>query len=51
LAAVQDYYKAALESGDAVSLVVLQEAGHYELLIPPSFAWPEIRKAIEALIQ
>jgi acetyl esterase/lipase len=46
-----DYYEAAKKSGDKVDLVLLQEAGHFELIMPATFAWPEVRKAIEALIQ
>jgi acetyl esterase/lipase len=48
---VRDYYRAAKKSGDKVDLVLLQEAGHFELVMPSTFAWPEVRKAIEALIQ
>jgi pimeloyl-ACP methyl ester carboxylesterase len=48
---VRDYYEAAKKSGDMVELVLLEEAGHFELVMPATFAWPEVRKAIETLIQ
>jgi acetyl esterase/lipase len=48
---VRDYCRAAKISGDKVDLVLLQEAGHFEVVMPSTFAWPEVRKAIEALIQ
>lgn len=48
---VRDYCEAAKKSGDQVELVLLEEAGHFELVIPTTFAWQEVRKAIETLIQ
>jgi acetyl esterase/lipase len=48
---VEDYYEAAAKSGDKVDLILLQEAGHFELIMPTTFAWPEVRKAIETLIK
>lgn len=48
---VRDYCEAAQKSGDKVELVLLQEAGHFEVVMPTTFAWPEVRKAIESLIQ
>ena len=47
----RDYCEAAQKSGDKVELVLLQEAGHFEVVMPTTFAWPEVRKAIESLIQ
>lgn len=47
---VRDYCEAADESGDKVDLVLLQEAGHFEAVMPSTFAWPEVQKAIEKLI-
>jgi acetyl esterase/lipase len=47
---VREYYEAVKKSGDKVELVLLQEAGHFEVVMPTTFAWPEVRKAIEALI-
>ncbi len=48
---VRDYYEAARKSGDKADLVILQEAGHFEVVMPTTFAWPEVRKAIAASIQ
>jgi len=47
---VRDYFEAVKKSGDKVDLILLPEAGHFELVIPTSFAWPVVRKAIETLI-
>jgi acetyl esterase/lipase len=48
---VRNYYEAAKKSGDKVELVLLEKAGHYEVVIPTTFAWPAVRKAIETLIR
>jgi len=47
----RDYCEAAQKSGDKVDLVLLQEAGHFEVVMPSTFAWPEVRKAIASLLQ
>lgn len=47
---VRDYFETVKKSGDKVDLILLPEAGHFELVIPTSFAWPVVRKAIETLI-
>jgi acetyl esterase/lipase len=51
LASGQDYLAMAKKKGDVCSLVVLPEAGHYELVIPASFAWPKIRAAVQELLK
>lgn len=51
LASGQDYLAMARKKGDACTLVVLPDAGHYELVIPSSFAWPKAREAIQSLLK
>jgi pimeloyl-ACP methyl ester carboxylesterase len=48
---VREYSRAAEKSGDKVDLVILQEAGHFEVVMPTTFAWPEVQEAIETLIR
>jgi acetyl esterase/lipase len=48
---VREYSRAAEKSGDKVDLVILHEAGHFEVVMPSTFAWPEVQEAIEALIR
>lgn len=51
LSSAEDYYATAKASGDKVRLVVIQEAGHFELVIPFTSAWPEVRKAVLSLVE
>lgn len=46
----EDYQAAAQAKGDACRLVELPKAGHYELVIPFTFAWPQVRAAVESLL-
>jgi acetyl esterase/lipase len=47
----QEYLEVVKKSGDKGDLILLQDAGHFEVVMPSTFAWPEVRKAIKALIQ
>ena len=46
LESVETYYHSAKEKGDDVSLVKIESAGHFEMIMPQTTAWSEIRKAI-----
>jgi hypothetical protein len=48
---VQYYCEAAEKSGDKVKLILLEEAGHFEVVMPTTFAWSEVQKAIKTLIR
>jgi acetyl esterase/lipase len=45
------YAKAATAAGDAVELVIVPGAGHFEIASPHSPSWPKVRAAIESLIE
>jgi acetyl esterase/lipase len=48
---VREFCRTAEKSGDKVKMVLLEEAGHFEVVMPSTFAWPEVRRAIETLIR
>lgn len=50
LSSAQAYHEAAQKSGDEAKLVVIQNAGHFEVVIPTTSCYPEVRKAVLALI-
>jgi acetyl esterase/lipase len=43
------YEAAARAAGDPVAVVVVEDAGHFELVDPKSPAWPAVRDAVRAL--
>jgi acetyl esterase/lipase len=47
---MQEYADAAKRAGDSVRLVVIPEAGHFEIASPRSPAWPEVESAIRSLL-
>lgn len=47
---VRQYEAAAKKAGDDVSLTVLDDAGHFELISPQTTAWPVVEKAVLALL-
>jgi acetyl esterase/lipase len=47
---VRQYEAASKKAGGNVSLTVLQNAGHFELIAPGSSAWPIVEKAVLALL-
>jgi acetyl esterase/lipase len=49
LTSAQAYHETALKNGDNVQLVVIQEAGHFEVVVPSTSSYPEVRKAVLAL--
>jgi acetyl esterase/lipase len=47
---VRSYADAARRAGDSVRVILVPNAGHFEIASPSSFAWPPINRAIRALI-
>jgi hypothetical protein len=45
------YEAAARAKGDSVTLEVVDEAGHFELVDPKSGAWPAVREAVASLLR
>jgi acetyl esterase/lipase len=45
------YAEAARQAGDRVSMEVVAEAGHFELVDPASGAWPAVRQAVAELLR
>ena len=50
LESAQAYWAAARKSGDEVKLLVIQKAAHFELVVPTTAAWPEVKKAVKSLL-
>lgn len=46
----KSYEAAARKTGDDVKLIVLDEAGHFEMIAPQSFAWPAVKEAVLSLV-
>ena len=46
----EDYHAAALASGDDVSLVTLQGAGHFEMVTPGSREWVQVVETIQSVL-
>lgn len=46
----RSYEAAARAAGDAVSVEVVESAGHFELVNPASAAWPVVRTAVRELL-
>jgi acetyl esterase/lipase len=44
------YVRAATQAGDSVRLVVIPEAGHFEIASPLSSTWPQVKAAIRSLL-
>lgn len=44
------YANTALEAGDPAQILDLSGAGHFELIYPPSIAWPPIRENVRSLL-
>lgn len=48
---VEAYLAVANRSGDEIDIVMIDGAGHFEVVIPGSVAWPHIRKAVQDLLK
>src|SRR5215813_8632222 len=51
LAMAKDYADAAKKKGDDAKLVVIEKAGHFEVVDPKSFAWESVRNEVLALVK
>ncbi len=51
LAMAKDYADAAKKKGDDAKLVVIEKAGHFEVVDPKSFAWEAVRDEALALLK
>lgn len=49
LTSAQAYHEAAEQSGDEARLIVIQEAGHFEVVVPTTSSYPEVRQAVLSL--
>jgi hypothetical protein len=45
------YEAGARKAGDDVTLTVIDDAGHFELISPQSTAWPVVRDAVMSCCQ
>lgn len=50
-AMARDYYRSALDRGDKVTLMVIENAGHFEPVDPATPAWRQAREAIKSLMK
>lgn len=48
---IEPYYEKARAGGDPVELVIVEGAGHFEVIAPGSIAWDEVEGAIGRLLQ
>lgn len=51
LAMAKDYADAAKKKGDDAKLVVIEKAGHFEIVDPKSFAWEAVREEVLMLLK
>jgi pimeloyl-ACP methyl ester carboxylesterase len=51
LAMAKEYADAAKKKGDDGRLVVIEKAGHFEVVDPKSFAWETVRNEVLALLK
>src|SRR5262245_9860411 len=51
LAMARDYADAAKKKGDDAKLVVIEKAGHFEVVDPKSFAWAAVKDEVLALLK
>lgn len=47
---ITPYYNLAMENNDNIELIIIPEAGHFEVITPGSIAWPYVLEALEDLI-
>lgn len=45
------YVEAARDAGDDIEHIIIQGAGHHELMVPGSVTWPAIRRAVRTLLE
>lgn len=49
-ASVRAYAEAARQSGDAVQLEIVEQAGHFDAVLPDSATWPAVLAAVRAAL-
>ncbi|HEV2859631.1 MAG TPA: alpha/beta hydrolase [Pyrinomonadaceae bacterium] len=47
----QEYEAEARRSGDKVRMVVVENAGHFEVIAPGTAAWPTVEEAVKTLLK
>lgn len=47
----QAYVQAAQKKGDTAKIVVVEDAGHHEVIVPKSITWPAVKAAVMKLIK
>jgi acetyl esterase/lipase len=47
---VRAYEQAARQAGDAVRVIYIEGAGHFEIASPKAFTWPRVESAIRSLL-
>jgi pimeloyl-ACP methyl ester carboxylesterase len=47
----QEYEQAARQKGDKVKMIVVKNAGHFEVIAPGTAAWPIVEDAIISLLK
>ena len=47
----KEYTEAAKKKGDEAKLVVIEKAGHFEIVDPKSFAWETVKNEALALLK
>src|SRR5262252_3906188 len=47
----KEYVDAAKKKGDEAKLVMIEKAGHFEVVDPKSFAWEAVRNEVSALLK
>ncbi len=51
MAMATEFVEAARKKGDDARLVLIEKAGHFELVDPKSFAWPTVKKELLTLLK
>jgi acetyl esterase/lipase len=51
IALAKEYEAAAKKKGDDVRLTLFEAAGHFELIVPESSAWPAVRDAVLSVLK
>lgn len=47
----KEYEAAAQKSGDKIEMIVIDDAGHFEVIAPNSTAWPTVERAVLSLVK
>lgn len=47
----KEYEEQAIRSGDKVEMIIIDNAGHFEVIAPNSAAWPIVERAVLSLVK